>query len=301
MVSIVLDLEWNGAYSRKTHGYFNEIIEIGAVKLDARMQPVDSFQAIIRPTVSPKLSSIVTSLTSITEEELAAGGVPFTKAIKQLRQWIGTEKAALLTWSNTDLLVLMEDFRYFYGSDRIPFMGYYSDIQPFCQQQMGEDTAQQMGLSKACELAGVTVDDSDLHRALDDSRLTAQLFAQLYEAEAFRKHLHVADDEFYRRVNFKPVIISDIESPLVKRSELRFACEDCGRNLRRTSDWRFRNRAFCADFVCAVCQKTYTGRVQFKLKYEGLQVRRRLMEKKPPEETETAETAAGAVGEGTDV
>ena len=294
MVAIVLDLEWNGAYSKKTHGYFNEIIEIGAVTLDAHMQPIDSFQAVIRPSVSPKLSSIVTDLTSITEEELAEGGVPFTKAIKQLRQWIGPEEAALLTWSNTDLLVLMEDFRYFYGSERIPFMAYYSDIQPFCQRQLGEDTAQQMGLSKACELAGITVEDADLHRAPDDSLLTARLFAQLYDEETFRPYLYAVDEEFYRRVTFKPVIISDIESPLVKRSELRFACEVCGRNLRRTGEWRFRNRAFCADFVCAACQKTYSGRVQFKLKYEGIQVRRRLMETKAKNEAAGAETAAKA-------
>ncbi len=33
---VVLDLEWNGAYSRKLRGFINEIIEIGAVKLDKK-------------------------------------------------------------------------------------------------------------------------------------------------------------------------------------------------------------------------------------------------------------------------
>lgn len=33
---VVMDLEWNGAYCRQTRGYFNEIIEIGAVRLDGR-------------------------------------------------------------------------------------------------------------------------------------------------------------------------------------------------------------------------------------------------------------------------
>ena len=28
MKYIIMDLEWNGGYSRFTHGYFNEILEI---------------------------------------------------------------------------------------------------------------------------------------------------------------------------------------------------------------------------------------------------------------------------------
>lgn len=81
MQYIVADLEWNGAFSKKAHGYFNEIIEIGAVKLDSQLQPAGRFHAMIKPVVSRKLSDIVTDLTSITEEELErrhlfAGGVP---------------------------------------------------------------------------------------------------------------------------------------------------------------------------------------------------------------------------------
>ena len=34
---VILDLEWNGAYSRRLHGFINEIIEFGAVKLDAQL------------------------------------------------------------------------------------------------------------------------------------------------------------------------------------------------------------------------------------------------------------------------
>ena len=61
--------------------------------------------------------------------------------------------------------------------------------------------------------------------------------------------------------------LSDIDSPLIKRSELQFHCEDCGRNLKRVGDWKFRNRAFHADFVCRSCGREYTGRAQFKLRY----------------------------------
>ena len=40
MQYIVIDLEWNGSYSKKAHGYFNEIIEVGAVKVNEDMKIV---------------------------------------------------------------------------------------------------------------------------------------------------------------------------------------------------------------------------------------------------------------------
>ena len=68
-----MDLEWNGAYSRKAHGYFNEIIDIGAVKLDSDLRELDRFQAVIKPSISRKLSDIVQNLTHIEPEELDRG------------------------------------------------------------------------------------------------------------------------------------------------------------------------------------------------------------------------------------
>ena len=70
MQYIVADLEWNGSYSKKAHGYFNEIIEIGAVRLSDKLEIEDHFDAVIRPRVSRKLSHWVTDLTGYTDEQL---------------------------------------------------------------------------------------------------------------------------------------------------------------------------------------------------------------------------------------
>ena len=40
---IIMDLEWNNTYARKTKGFINEIIEIGAVKLDENLNFKDKF------------------------------------------------------------------------------------------------------------------------------------------------------------------------------------------------------------------------------------------------------------------
>ena len=64
---VVLDLEWNGAYSRRLHGYINEIIEFGAVKLDKKMNITDRFSCFVKPQVGKKISSIISDLTNITD------------------------------------------------------------------------------------------------------------------------------------------------------------------------------------------------------------------------------------------
>ena len=84
---VIIDLEWNGTYVKKVHGFFNEIIEIGAVKLDANMREIDRFQAIIKPAVSKKLTKLVTDLTSITDEELTDGGT-FTGAMAAIKRFL---------------------------------------------------------------------------------------------------------------------------------------------------------------------------------------------------------------------
>lgn len=285
---IVIDLEWNGSWSKKAHGYFNEIIEVGAVKVDQNMNILDEFRAAIKPVVSKKLSSIVTDLTNITAEELE-DGTTFANMMRQLSRWIGTDASTVLTWSTTDLLVLMENCRFFYGRQEIPFLKNYMDFQVYAQQRMGVDTSQQLGLARAGELLGIPEDDMSLHRALDDSRLTAAILQKVYDADTFASAILPVNKEFYDRITFKTTIIKDLDDPLVKRSELCFDCPECGQNMKRKGTWRFRSRAFCAEFSCRRCEKKYTGRVQYKLKYEGVEVKKKLNEILPKTEETVAE------------
>lgn len=286
---IVTDLEWNGAYSRRAHGYFNEIIEIGAVALDDRLQITDRFQAIVRPSVSKKLSGIVSELTNITGEELA-DGTDFDAAVRAFSAFIGDGDTAVLTWSTTDLLVLIENCRFFYGRERIPFLRNYLDLQAYAQRRMDAAAGQQLGLARAGELLGIPEDALSLHRAPDDSLLTARILQKVGDPASLAAAVEAADGEFYRRATFKVTVIDDIDSPLVRRSELHFTCPADGRTLQpvggRDGKWHFRNRAFCARLTCPSCEKIYNARAQFKLRYEGVECRKKLTERVPPAEGE---------------
>ena len=81
---IVVDLEWNNAFSPKSKKAINEIIEIGAVKLDENLVVKDTISTFIRPSVGKKLSKRVVEMTNITDADVA-GGMSFINAVKRNR------------------------------------------------------------------------------------------------------------------------------------------------------------------------------------------------------------------------
>lgn len=288
MEYIVLDLEWNGAYSKKAHGYFNEIIEIGATRMDAQGHPLDGFEALIRPVVSRKLTTLVTDLTGIEQDSLK-DGTSFETAVERLRKWIGEQNALILTWSTTDLLVLLENCRYFLHREDIPFMSHYMDAQAYAQKRMQlTDAGRQVGLARAGEMLGISAEGMDMHRAEDDSRLTARILEKVFEPQSFAQEISPADEEFYRRLTFKTRIVSTTSDPLVKPEYLQFDCPRCEERLFPKGRWRFYGHTLCVDMTCPRCEKPFIARVQVKEKYEGVTVKRRLNEKKPPQETTEA-------------
>lgn len=81
------DLEWNNAYSYVSKGFMNEIIEIGAVKLNERLEIVDTFKQLVKPKITKKLSGRCKNLTNITNEELKENGISFNDAVANFAQW----------------------------------------------------------------------------------------------------------------------------------------------------------------------------------------------------------------------
>lgn len=72
---IVLDLEWNqpldaGGAIREPFFFDSEIIEIGALKLNAQLEVVDEFKTFIRPAFYPVMNGDVVRLTKIRPQEL---------------------------------------------------------------------------------------------------------------------------------------------------------------------------------------------------------------------------------------
>lgn len=290
MTFVILDLEWNGAYSRRLKGFMNEIIEYGAVKADEEFRILDTFEALIRPQVGKKISGKISTLTSITNADLA-GGPQFLQVSGRFRRWAGD--AVVMTWGTSDIHALIENFRYFCGSRRIPFLKRYVDLQAYCERRLGCDGKQQIGLSTAAQLLGIDEDGFDHHRALDDSLLSLRCLQRLYSRKELLPFLQDAVcEEFYNRMEFRTVPICDLNHPLIRPGDLAFRCDLCGRRARRTGAWQLRNKSFRAPFFCRRCGHRFYGRVQFKLKYEGMTVKKKILPfEEPPEQKRPAPAA----------
>ena len=107
MQYIVLDLEWNQAMSAKS-SIFNklpihlrgEIIQIGAVKLNADMSPGEEFHIDIRPIYFRRMHHKVKKLTGFDSERLK-NGESFQVAMDIFRAWCG-DGCTFLTWGYDD-------------------------------------------------------------------------------------------------------------------------------------------------------------------------------------------------------
>ena len=63
MSYVILDLEWNGSYSKVLHKFVNEIIEIGAIKYHGGIE-VDRFHTYVKPDIP--ITSKITKINGIT-------------------------------------------------------------------------------------------------------------------------------------------------------------------------------------------------------------------------------------------
>lgn len=297
MQYLVMDLEWNNVFSRKTDGFVNEIIEFGAVLLDDTLKECGRFSTFIRPRIGKKLCARTRRLTHITNEDVA-GGIPFPQALLELEAFIGSARTIVMTWGDTDLHVLLENMRLLLGKERIPFLREYLDLQRYCQQRMGLPLAQQVALCNAAAQLGISEDEYALHRALDDSLLSAECLRRTFAQQELLAGAQVCDDIFYARLNFRAHVIKDIESPAIDKKLLACACDQCGKPASRVSKWKFFNNAFHAYFYCGHCARKLDYSIRFKQYFDRLDIRTRIREAREKQEeasvvTEQAEEPQG--------
>lgn len=274
---IVIDFEFNGAYSKRQHRFVNEIIEFGAVKLDEHLNMVDTFSELVTPQISKKLNSHVSRLTHIDMDELKECNHTFTHVLSKFKKFLGD--GVLLSWGTSDILVLMENCRYFYGEETLPFVSAYCNLQSYCEAALDyHDRSRQMGLSACAELLGIGFQDDSLHRALTDAELTSLCFQKLYDPALFERHVDVCDDAFYKKITFKNYNIYDFRDPDVNKKEMFFLCDKCGHKARRRSKWRIKNKTFRAKFRCFRCKREFEGRITFKKCFDCVKVIKRIAE-----------------------
>ena len=95
---VVFDTEftaWRGSVERAWNGpgEFREIVQIGAVRLDATtLAETASFSILIRPKLNPVLSDYFVALTRITNERISHEGVEFASGASAFAAFVGERR-----------------------------------------------------------------------------------------------------------------------------------------------------------------------------------------------------------------
>lgn len=106
---VILDIEFNGR--KFASDLPMEVIEIGAVRLDEKLQQIGTFSSLIRPVYFARLNRFIREKTGITQAEIDQAG-RFPAVIPDFIRWLGPADSYLLvTWGGEDLKRIVWDTR----------------------------------------------------------------------------------------------------------------------------------------------------------------------------------------------
>lgn len=272
---IIIDLEFNNLKNitnyykdfYKEYGKFdnigleNEIIEIGAVKVDKYMKPVSELRVYIKPTIFPVINPKVTEITKIDMPILNTEGVCFEEAVNRLREMF-EEGDVLCSWAKDDVAELIINAHCFKYAD-LTWLNEYLDIQEYTTKMLAHKKA--MGLKAALDELKIKVDDTKLHDALNDSRYTVEVFRRVYNSRVIKNY--IVKDIY----NMPAIHVSNLEEIEIDESKLTLKCPKCGKRVQLETPMKLLNWRFAAVGICSKCNSNVLFEVLVKKTLQGNQ------------------------------
>lgn len=245
---IVLDLEWNQAPGKidKGCGVPFEIVEIGAVKLNKKLQIQDKFEQIIKPQIYRTIHYMTTKIVHLDQEALASGK-PFPDVMQEFLEWCGSDYRFCI-WGTLDLTELQRNMCY-YGMDELtskplPFL----DIQKLYSLAY-EDGKIRRALEYAIDELQISKDEA-FHRAYSDAYYTALVFERIRldhpEVETYLSYdlfmvPQTKKDEVHAKFKTYTKYISrefeDKKAAMSDKVVTSMKCYHCARSTKKIIKW----------------------------------------------------------------
>lgn len=168
---LVLDLEATCCHQETIKRHEMEIIEVGAVMVEARdLTSIDEFQTFIKPVRYPILTQFCQSLTSITQTQVdQAPG--YVEAMVLLKKWLSNYPNAVFgSWGDYDRNQLKQDSKF----HNVPFPIAYPHVNLKQLFSNTQGLPKRYGMAKALQLAGIVLEGTH-HRGIDDAKNIAKL------------------------------------------------------------------------------------------------------------------------------
>lgn len=178
---IVVDFEFNPTKREYREYLKNEIIEIGAVKLNENLEEIGRFSCFVRPEFNDHIDSDILRLTGIRDADVREAAC-FEEAINLFAAWAGPAKCRVLSWSDSDLIQLEDEC----WAKEVPFpanLTRWMDLQLVWQRIINYPVKYRMSLSQAASICSIPCDRSKAHRAYYDAEVTAEILRKLKSRE----------------------------------------------------------------------------------------------------------------------
>jgi len=218
----------------------NEIIEIGAVKLDAHMQPCEELKVYIKPSVIPIINPKILEITKINIKDLE-NGVGFVEGINKLKEMVD-EGDIICSWAKDDIAEIIRNANY-YGYDDLSWIDNYLDIQEYVTKILGYRKS--LSLKNALKALKIKVNEDLLHDALNDCIYTAHVFKNMYNSRAVKNY--IVEDIF----KMPALEVRSLEGVELNYEKINQICPKCQKKLEidypfSIVGWRFISLGTCS-------------------------------------------------------
>lgn len=204
MFFIIFDLEFNQDISslqnfeRERAPYPFEIIQIGAIKLDAELNTLGVFNRYVKPTFYTKMNPYVSELTGITTAQLLEEA-PFSEIYKDYIAFIHESDPIFCTWGMSDIIELFRNVQY-HKLDQKLLPRKVIDLQLYVTELFNRTKKNRLRLQHAVELLDIPI-TGQFHNALQDAFYTAEVFKKVYKS-SFEPILY---DPSHRAIRPRPL------------------------------------------------------------------------------------------------
>lgn len=179
---IVFDLEatcWTDQEKLKNPNLKSEIIEIGAVKLNEKLEVVDTFEAFIQPILNKKLSQFCTELTTIQQSDVDKAKT-FPIVIADFKRWIG-EDYFLCSWGQYDKNQFTKDCEFHRLNTK--WLSKHTSVK---HQYMEINKTKKAGMAGVLRKYGLQMEGTH-HRGIDDAKNIAKIFVKIFDQLEFKE------------------------------------------------------------------------------------------------------------------
>lgn len=235
----------------------NEIIEIGAVKLDKYLKELDRLRIYIKPSKYDFLNPKIKEITGITEECLRTG-ISFKEALARVKEFVGDN--ILCSWAKDDIAEIIRNANY-HNCDDGKWIKRYVDLQEYYMNVLGEKRS--ISLKKALGKFKINLEENSLHDALNDALYTAEVFRKIYNYRILKTYIKT--DIFDM-----PVFIV-IDYKELNKNELRpeYKCPKCSGEIIYEYDLKLLKWRFITVGCCQKCRTMLLSEIVIKKSLNG--------------------------------